>query len=51
MNTYTYSYLMQNTFGVKEGVAKDSRIIPGSECMKRSATTRSDTGCGLGLAY
>ena len=27
----------------KKGVAKQNRIIPGSECMNRLATIRSDT--------
>ena len=28
-----------------------SRIIPGSECIKRLMTTRTDIRCGQGLAY
>ena len=31
----------KNTFGLKKGAAKQSRIIPGGECMNRLATTRS----------
>ena len=31
----------KNSFGIEKGAAKWSRIIPGSECMKRLATTIS----------
>ena len=32
---------MQKHLQCKKGVAKQSRVIPESKCMKRSATTRS----------
>ena len=32
----------KNTFSVLEGVAKYSRIIPGSECLNKLAIARSD---------
>ena len=35
---------MQNTFGVKKvQLSKVESYVPGSECMDRLATTRSDT--------
>ena len=43
---------MQKHLWCKKSAAKESRIIPGSECMKRLATTRSDIRIRpRGLAY
>ena len=44
-----YIILCKNTFSVKNGEAKLSRIIPKSECMKGLVITRSDIIMRQGL--
>ena len=57
-NSYTSPVCMKPYKGddiscknVKDGEAKQSRIIPESECMKRSVTTKSDITMQPDLAY